>query len=75
MNKLLAGFALGLVVGILYAPEKGAHTRKKISDKGNDLKNQFADFIDGIAGKFDHPDEDVEDYENMNAQDIRSEAI
>ena len=46
MNKLITGFALGLIVGILYAPNSGSATRRKIADKGNDLKNQFADFID-----------------------------
>ena len=36
MNKLITGFALGLVVGILYAPESGNTTRRRIADKGND---------------------------------------
>ncbi|MCH5600055.1 YtxH domain-containing protein [Niabella ginsengisoli] len=75
MNKLLTGFALGLLVGVLYAPEKGTYTRKRISDKGNDLKDQFADFIDNIAGKFEHTADEVEDYANMKTENIRSEAI
>ncbi|WP_346236033.1 YtxH domain-containing protein [Niabella insulamsoli] len=75
MNKLLTGFALGLLVGVLYAPEKGTHTRRKITDKGNDLKNQFADFIDNIAGKFEHSADEIEDYANMKAENIRTEAI
>jgi len=64
-----------LIVGILYAPDKGTYTRRKISDKGNDLKNQFADFIDSVAAKFEHTADEVEDYANMKAEDIRSEAI
>lgn len=64
-----------MIVGILYAPDKGTYTRRKISDKGNDLKNQFADFIDSVAAKFEHTADEVEDYANMKAEDIRSEAI
>lgn len=75
MNKLITGFALGLIVGILYAPDKGTHTRRKISDKGNDLKNQFADFIDSVAAKFEHTADEIEDYANIKTENIRSEAI
>ena len=75
MNKLLTGFALGLLVGVLYAPDKGTYTRRRISDKGNDLKNQFADFVDNLAGKFENAADEVEDYANMKAEHIRSEAI
>jgi gas vesicle protein len=75
MNKLLTGFALGLIVGVLYAPDKGTYTRRRISDKGNDLKNQFADFIDSVAGKFEHTADEIEDYANLKAENIRSEAI
>lgn len=75
MNKLLTGFALGLIVGILYAPDKGSYTRRRISDKGNDLKNQFADFVDNLAAKFENAADEIEDYANIKAENIRSEAI
>jgi gas vesicle protein len=41
----LAGFAVGAVVGVLLAPDKGSETRRKIAQKGTD-------FVDGIKGKF-----------------------
>jgi len=75
MNKLLTGFVLGLVVGVLYAPDKGSYTRRKISDKGNDLKNQFADFIDSLAAKFENAADEVEDYAHEKAKKIRTENI
>ncbi|MFV0604867.1 MAG: YtxH domain-containing protein [Niabella sp.] len=62
MNKLITGFALGLIVGILYAPESGNNTRKKIADKGNDLKDQFADFIDNLASRFEGEADEVEEF-------------
>ena len=50
-SKLLIGFAAGVVVGILFAPDKGSATRKKIMDTGSDLKERFNDFIDGLSGE------------------------
>lgn len=35
---LLAGAAAGVVLGMLYAPEEGKATRKKIRSKANDAK-------------------------------------
>jgi len=52
-SKLLSGFLAGVVVGILLAPDKGSETRKKITEKGKDLKNKFNDFVDGLHDKFE----------------------
>ena len=38
LSGLLLGAAAGAVLGILFAPEKGTETRKKLSKKGQDLK-------------------------------------
>lgn len=53
MNKLLAGIALGIAIGVLIAPEKGTATRKKLADKGRELKDQFNDFVDSWSEKID----------------------
>lgn len=60
-SKLLAGFALGFVAGMLLAPDKGSETRKKIAQKGKDLKNKFNDFVDTIQEKFGEAAEEVEE--------------
>ena len=60
MSKLITGLvigaAAGLVAGILFAPDKGTETRKKIADKAGDftdeLKDGFNDFVDDISAKF-----------------------
>lgn len=36
---LLSGAAIGLTLGILYAPDKGSETRKKIKEKATDAKD------------------------------------
>ena len=54
---VLAGVAVGATLGILFAPDKGSNTRKKISRKGDDyaeeLEEQFNDFIEGITKNFE----------------------
>ena len=46
---VLAGAAIGVGLGILFAPEKGSKTREKIKDGFDDLKDQAKskmDFLD-----------------------------
>lgn len=49
---VLAGVAVGALLGVLFAPEKGSVIRSKISEKGDDyvdeLKDKFNEFLDGV---------------------------
>lgn len=56
---VLGGLAAGALAGILFAPDKGSKTRKKIVDKSKG-------FADDMKGKFEDLYEDVTDkYENL----------
>jgi gas vesicle protein len=46
IGALVLGIAIGGVLGVLFAPDKGSETRKKLSVKGDDL-------ADGIKEKLD----------------------
>ena len=60
---VLAGVAVGSLLGILFAPDKGSVTRKKISAKGHDLKEEltekFNEFLDNVNEKLEEVQEDV----------------
>lgn len=62
---LLAGAAVGLGLGILFAPDKGSKTREKIKDGFDDLKgevkNKFDSIEDGAKEKFSNTKEDLKD--------------
>ena len=54
---VLAGVAVGATLGILFAPDKGTNTRKKISRKGDEyaeeLEEKFNEFVESITDKFE----------------------
>jgi len=47
---VLAGVAVGATLGILFAPAKGADTRKKISKKGDDYADELGEKINELIG-------------------------
>jgi len=54
---VLAGVAVGATLGILFAPDKGTNTRRKISRKGDEyaqeLEEKFNNFVEGLTEKFE----------------------
>lgn len=59
----LAGLAVGAIAGILFAPEKGSKTRRKIMHKGedymDDMKCKFDDILDSLTNQFENSKKEV----------------
>jgi gas vesicle protein len=62
---LLFGAAVGTILGILIAPEKGSETRKKLKKKGEALLNDFKRDFDntffnmGSKNTYSKPEEEI----------------
>ena len=70
---VLAGAATGAILGVLFAPDKGEETRKRISEGSKDLtsnlKDKFGEFVDGLADKYESVKESATDlYEQGRAK-------
>ena len=71
---VLAGAAAGAVLGVLFAPDKGIETRKRIGEGSKDiatnLKDKFSDLVDGIADKYEAAREGATDLIEKGKQKV-----
>jgi len=63
---MLVSFGLGALIGIAFAPQKGAKTRRKIIKKSegylDDFKEQVDDFLSEATDKIEKTWKDSEDF-------------
>ncbi|MBL0202327.1 MAG: YtxH domain-containing protein [Chitinophagaceae bacterium] len=72
LGAILLGAAIGGAFGILFAPDKGSETRRKISKKGNDLTDAVKEKFDAIVDKFKKEVEEVKEQANDFAENGKS---
>jgi gas vesicle protein len=62
---VLGGLVTGAALGVLFAPDKGSNTRKKIAKKSNDLKDNvkegFNDFLTSVEDQYKNLTSKAED--------------
>ncbi|MCC7466424.1 MAG: YtxH domain-containing protein [Saprospiraceae bacterium] len=51
--SIAAGVAAGAILGVLFAPNKGVDTRKKIVQKKDDAVDSLNEMIDRVTGKLE----------------------
>ncbi len=51
--SFIAGVAIGALIGVLVAPDKGENTRGRIAKKSNELVSDLEDRIDAAKSELD----------------------
>jgi len=57
---LAAGVAAGAVLAVLFAPDKGSETRRKINEQGEKLAGSIKEKFSGVKEKFNDFKEEIE---------------
>ena len=74
VNKLMVGVAVGAILGVLYAPDKGSVTRRKLQRTGNDIRDKINDLSDAINDKIDSLKGDVDEMAYQEIEILEAEA-
>ncbi len=48
-RTFLNGVAVGIILGVLFAPDSGEETRRKISQRAAGIKDSYTDFADDVS--------------------------
>ena len=59
MIALGAGLAIGGILGILFAPDKGSETRRKIKDSGTRLTDNLKETANSFRKKAENMKKDI----------------
>ena len=80
LGKFVAGAAIGVGLGVLFAPKKGSETREDLKNKLDDLLNQVKNIdIDDVRKEFNKKVEEIKlelsDLDKEKVFDIAKEKV
>ncbi|MEO5570712.1 MAG: YtxH domain-containing protein [Bacteroidia bacterium] len=71
MNKILISLMVGVVIGIMIAPDKGSVTIEKITGKkGDDLFDMLSKLVTGVGEKIKENANDLADKAKSTAAEV-----
>lgn len=68
-RNLLIGVGVGAVLGILFAPHKGSKTRKRLTERGQELKDGWSNLKENLAEVFAKTDSNTIVYIDENSSE------
>ncbi|MBK8292489.1 MAG: YtxH domain-containing protein [Flammeovirgaceae bacterium] len=72
MVGVLAGAAVGLLTGILLAPDSGKKTREKLIGKSKDLRNKVTDSLDDVKMAYNRKVDVFADQSKSRVESIKN---
>ncbi|MBL7701940.1 MAG: YtxH domain-containing protein [Ferruginibacter sp.] len=70
LAAVAAGIAAGAVLGILFAPDKGSETRRKLNEKGKHFADNLKDNLQKGKEKMNAFKEDIEKRMKENIEEF-----
>lgn len=70
ITAVAAGAAAGAILGILFAPDKGTETRRKINEQGKKLADEMKNRMEKVKVKCNEMKDDFEKRVKETAEEI-----
>jgi len=74
-SGLVVGAAIGAIAGLLFAPEPGEDTRKKLSEKTKELSDELLDQFDDLKENVNKVLEDVKKTGAEVIEDVKNTGV
>ena len=69
MSKFISGLVTGVVLGIMFAPDKGSETRRRVTKTGEDVKHTLTDMFEGAKEGIQTIKSKVNEFAHKNEAD------